>query len=98
MKVPVLKALANPARIFFVPYNLAVFNFMILLLIYMSIFMPTLIISRGLVAVNPMYFLLTLIFTHSVLAAWTRKEPFLLKILMANISLIKRNIPKRLPS
>ncbi|MDR2268960.1 MAG: VirB3 family type IV secretion system protein [Rickettsiales bacterium] len=96
MKIPVLKALANPARIFFVPYNLAVFNFAILLLIYMTVFVSGLILSGGDVAINPLYFLLTLIAIHSILAMISKKEPFLLRIFMARFALFKKKIPNRL--
>ena len=96
MKVPVLKALANPARIFYVPYNLAVFNFMILLCLFMVVFFTCLIIwgERG--AINPLYFFLVLIPVHSILAVWSKKEPFLLRIFMANLALFRKKIPNRL--
>jgi type IV secretory pathway VirB3-like protein len=96
MKVQILKALANPARIFFVPYNLAVFNFFVLFSIYLTIFAAGMILSGGRIVANPLYFLLTLIGTHSILAFWSKKEPFLLRILIAKIVLFRKKIPNKL--
>ena len=96
MKVPVLKALANPARIFYVPYNLAVLNFIVLLLIYTVTFMMTLALTDGQVAINPLYFMLLAIGIHLMLAAWSRQEPFLSKIIVAKIALFRKKIPNRL--
>jgi type IV secretory pathway VirB3-like protein len=96
MKAPVLKALANPARIFFVPYNLAVLNFIFLFLIYMIVFATGLIFSDGMIAVNPLYFLLTLIAVHSLFAFWSKKEPFLARIFIAKLSLWRKKIPRKL--
>ena len=93
MKIPVLKALANPARIFFVPYSLAVFNFIILFFIYFSIFVSGIILSGGAFALNPLYFMIALILTHLFLAVWSKKEPFLLRILIAKIALFRKKIP-----
>ncbi|MDR3208490.1 MAG: VirB3 family type IV secretion system protein [Rickettsiales bacterium] len=96
MKIPILKALANPARIFFVPYSLAVFNFLILFIIYLAIFSIGLVFSNGRISVNPLYFLLTLMAVHSILAFWSKKEPFLMRIIIAKIALFKKRIPSRL--
>jgi len=96
MRVPVLKALANPARIFFVPYNLAVFNFVILFFIYIVIFMSGIVLSDGRVAADPLYFMLALIASHMVLAVWSKKEPFLLRIFMAKLALFRKKIPRSL--
>lgn len=96
MKVFVLKALANPVRIFFVPYNLAVFNFMFLLIIYLIIFFGALFLTSGRVAINPLWFLATLVVVHSIIAIWAKKEPFLLKIVIAKIKLFSKKIPQKL--
>jgi hypothetical protein len=96
MKVPVLKALANPVRAFFVPYNLAMLNFVILLLIYFLFFFPVLIASKGQNAINPLFFLIAVIITHSILAFWSKKEPFLYRIIKAKIRLYGQKIPKKL--
>ena len=94
MKVPVLKALANPARIFFVPYSLAVLNFMILFAVYMAAFVSGMIF--GDIAINPLFFLLTLVATHSLLAFWSKREPFLSQIFIAKLALFRKKAPNRL--
>ena len=98
MKIQLLKALANPARIFFVPYNLAVFNFIILFFMYMIIFISGLVFSNGKIAINPLYFLLVLIAVHSILAVWSKKEPFILRIIMAKLALFRKKMPTKLVS
>lgn len=98
MKQQVLKALANPARIFYVPYSLAVMNFSIQFLIFVVIFVVVLAASRGKVAINPMFFLLSLIGVHMILAAFSKREPQLAQIISAKIRLIKEKIPRRLVS
>lgn len=94
MRANVLKALANPARIFFVPYNLAVLNFIVLFLIYMAIFVSGMIFVDD--VVNPLYFLLALIAIHSLLAMWSKKEPFLAQIFIAKLALFRRKVPNKL--
>ena len=47
MKQQVLKALANPAHMFYVPYSLAVLNFFIQFLIWIVLFVITLISTKG---------------------------------------------------
>ena len=56
MRQQVLKALANPARIFYVPYNIAVINFTIQFLIFVAIFVAVLIVTKLEVAISPLYF------------------------------------------
>ena len=96
MKIFVLKALANPVRIFFVPYNLAVFNFLFLLLVYLITFFSSLFLTNGIIAINPLWFMITLVITHSIIAIWAKTEPFLLKIIIAKIKLFKKHIPQKL--
>ena len=96
MKIRILKALANPARIFYVPYNLAVLNFMILFFIYMTIFILSMILTDGDLAINPLYFMLALIAVHSLLAVWSKKEPFLAQIFAAKMALFRKKIPNKL--
>ena len=95
MKQQVLKALANPARIFYVPYSLAVMNFAVLFMIFVVVFVISLVISPQ-NPVSPMWFLLALILTHSILAAYSKREPQLAQIIVAKIRLIKEKIPRRL--
>lgn len=97
MKQQVLKALANPARIFYVPYSLAVMNFAILFMIFVVVFVISLVIDPK-NPISPMWFLLVLIATHSVLAAYSKREPQLAQIISAKIRLLREKIPRRLIS
>lgn len=98
MKQQVLKALANPARIFYVPYSLAVLNFAVLFIIYIVLFIASLILTKGKDPVPPLYFLLAVIGTHMFFAAYSKKEPQLAQIISAKIRLFKEKIPRRLVS
>lgn len=96
MKQQVLKALANPARIFYVPYTLAVINFAVQFIIFIAIFTTVLVVSRGHESISPMYFLISLCIVHAILAGFSKKDPQLCQILAAKIQLFKRKIPNRL--
>ena len=96
MKQQVLKALANPARIFYVPYNLAVINFAVQFLVFMVFFIAGLIVSGGKMAVNPLYFLLSVILVHSIMAIYAKRDPQLGQIVAAKIQLFKQKIPGKL--
>ena len=96
MKQQVLKALANPARIFYVPYNLAVINFAVQFLVFLVFFVAGLIVSGGKMAVNPLYFLLSVILVHSIMAIYAKRDPQLGQIVAAKIQLLKQKIPGRL--
>ncbi len=97
MKQQVLKALANPARIFYVPYSLAVMNFAFLFILFVVVFVASLILNPK-NPINPMWFLLVLIGTHSILAVYSKREPQLAQIISAKIRLFKEKIPRRLVS
>lgn len=96
MKQQVLKALANPARIFYVPYTLAVINFAVQFIIFIFIFIIGLVVSGTDSFVNPLYFLLSVILVHMILAAFSKREPQLGQIVAAKIQLLKKKIPGRL--
>ena len=96
MKQQVLKALANPARIFYVPYNLAVINFAVQFLVFMVFFIAGLVVSGGKMAVNPLYFLLSVILVHSIMAIYAKRDPQLGQIVAAKIQLFKQKIPGKL--
>ncbi|MBD5400494.1 hypothetical protein HDR61_01975 [bacterium] len=98
MKQQVLKALANPARIFYVPYSLAVLNFAVLFIIFIVIFIASLILTKGENPISPLWFLLAVIATHMFLAGYSKREPQLAQIITAKIQLIKAKIPRRLVS
>ena len=96
MKQQVLKALANPARIFYVPYTLAVINFAVQFIIFIVIFVLSLIVTNGANPVSPMWFLISLCAVHMILAAFSKRDPQLGQILAAKIQLFKKKIPNKL--
>jgi len=96
MKQQVLKALANPARIFYVPYNLAVINFLVQFLVFIVFFVIGLVTSAGRMAINPLYFLISVIIVHSILAVYSKRDPQLGQIVAAKIQLLKQKIPGKL--
>ena len=93
MKQQVLKALANPARIFYVPYNLAVLNFALQFIVFIIIFIIDLFINNVNMSISPLYFLISVIIVHSVLAVFSKRDPQLGQIVVAKIQLFKRKIP-----
>ncbi len=96
MKQQVLKALANPARIFYVPYNLAVINFAVQFIVFIVIFIIDLIINKGQGNVTPLYFLISVMIVHSILATFSKRDPQLGQIVASKIQLFKQKIPGKL--
>ena len=96
MKLQVLKALANPSRIFYVPYSLAVLNFAIQFIIFMVIFVASLLIYGTETNVSPLYFLVSVMVVHSILAIYSKKDPQIGQIISAKIQFIKKRIPNKL--
>ena len=94
MKQQVLKALANPPRIFFVPYSLAVLNFVVQFILFISIYVSSLLIFSF--EIPPLLFLLSVMCVHMILAVYSRKDPQVGQILSAKIQLLKHKIPRRL--
>lgn len=96
MKQQVLKALANPARIFYVPYTLAVINFAVQFIIFIVFFVVGLLVFGTQNPVNPLYFLISVCVVHMLLATVSKREPQLGQIVAAKIQLFKQKIPGRL--
>ncbi|MCQ2598869.1 MAG: VirB3 family type IV secretion system protein [Alphaproteobacteria bacterium] len=94
MRQPVLKALANPARIFFVPYTLAVLNFAVQFLVFIIVMVSELILWHE--APNPLWFLLSVICVHLILMPFAKRDPQLGQILASKFQLFKQKIPGRL--
>ena len=101
MKQQVLKALANPSHLFYVPYSLAILNF----LIQFGIFVPLYIAGLFIFGVNdvnkylnPLYFLLSVIIVHMFLATYSKRDAQLGQILVAKLKLFRSKIPRRLPA
>ncbi|MDW2958953.1 MAG: VirB3 family type IV secretion system protein [Alphaproteobacteria bacterium] len=96
MKQQVLKALANPALIFYVPYSLAVLNFAIQFIIFMVIFFVSLALTKGNNPVPPLYFLISVVVVHSIIAVFAKRDPQLGQIVSAKVQLFKKKIPGKL--
>ena len=96
MKQQVLKALANPARIFYVPYTLAVINFAVQFIVFITVFIISLIVRGADSAAYPLYFLVSVCVVHIILAFFAKREPQLGQIISAKIQLLKKKIPGRL--
>ena len=95
MKQQVLKALANPAHIFYVPYSLAVLNFVIQFIVFIIVFVTDLLVSKGNPKVEPLFFFISVIVVHSILAIYSKRDPQIGQIVKAKIQLIKKRIPNR---
>ena len=95
MKQQVLKALANPPRIFYVPYSLAVLNFVVQFIVFIAIYVIALIFG---IEIPPVLFLLSVMIVHMILAIYSKRDPQIGQILSAKIQLLKHKIPRRLPA
>ena len=101
MKQQVLKALANPSHLFYVPYTLAVLNFMVQFAIFTTLFIIGIFVfgaDKVSDYLNPLYFLLSVIVVHMILATFSKRDAQLGQILMAKIKMFKNKIPRRLPA
>ena len=101
MKQQVLKALANPAHLFYVPYTLAVLNFMVQFIIFIVLYtVGIFVLGTNNVNdyLNPLYFLISVIVVHMILASFSKRDPQLGQILIAKIRMLKDKIPRRLPA
>lgn len=96
MRQQVLKALANPARIFYVPYSLAVINFAVQFIIFVVLFVASLVVYGADTGYLPLYFLISVCVVHMILAFYSKKDPQLGQIVSAKIQLLRRKVPKKL--
>ena len=96
MRQQVLKALANPARIFYVPYSLAVINFAVQFIIFVVLFVASLVVYGADTGYLPLYFLISVCVVHMILAFYSKKYPQLGQIVSAKIQLLRRKVPKKL--
>lgn len=94
MKQQVLKALANPAHIFYVPYSLAVINFVVQFIVFIVIFVVRLLLTNQ--DTNPLFFLVSVIIVHSFIAIFSKRDPQLGQIISAKIQLFTKKIPGKL--
>ena len=94
MKQQVLKALANPARIFYVPYTLAIINFAVQFIVFIVLFVIRMILFGK--DLNPLIFMASLALVHSILAIFSKKDPQLGQIISAKLNLLTKKIPGKL--
>lgn len=94
MKQQVLKALANPPRIFYVPYSLAVLNFVVQFIVFIAIYVVSLVFFNY--DIPPLIFLFSVLGVHMILAVYSKSDPQIGQILSAKMQLFKRKIPRRL--
>ncbi|MBP3545175.1 MAG: VirB3 family type IV secretion system protein [Alphaproteobacteria bacterium] len=94
MKQQVLKALANPAHIFYVPYSLAVINFAVQFIVFVVIFTARLIITGN--DTNPLFFMASVFIVHSFIAIYSKRDPQLGQIISAKLNLFTKKIPRKL--
>jgi type IV secretory pathway VirB3-like protein len=96
LKQRVLKALANPPRIFYVAYNLAMLNFLFWFLIFVVTMVGFLVVTKNIPMLAPLIFLGVLFISHSILGIYSRKEPQLFQIIMSGFKVFKSRIPEKL--
>jgi hypothetical protein len=98
MKQQVLKALANPSHLFYVPYTLAVLNFMVQFIIFIILYTIGMFIFPDKVNdyLNPLFFIGSVCLVHMILAHYSRRDPQLGQILIAKIKMIRNRIPRRI--
>ena len=97
MRQKVLKALANPPRIFYVPYTLAVLNFLVWFILFA--FMVTvfaILPPHNPAAILPLIFFGLLSLCHTILAFYSKKDPQISQLIFSSIKIIKNRIPRKL--
>lgn len=96
MKQRVLKALANPPRIFYVAYNLAMLNFLFWFLLFVAVMIVFLITTQDIPMITPLVFIGLLFLSHSILAFYSKKEPQIAQIIFSSFRILKSRIPGKL--
>lgn len=94
MRQQVLKALANPAHIFYVPYSLAILNFIVQFIVFIAIFTIRLITTGN--DTNPLYFMGSVILVHSIIAIFSKRDPQLGQIISSKLNLFTKKVPRKL--
>jgi type IV secretory pathway VirB3-like protein len=98
LKEKVLKALANPPRIFYVPYSLAILNFFVWFLVFIACMVIFLFVTKTIPMWLPLAFLGVLSFFHVILGFYSREDPQIAQIIIAKFQVFKNKIPRRLIS
>ncbi len=97
MRQKVLKALANPPRIFYVPYNLAILNFFFWFLLFVIVMIVLIVLPPHEVPIwYPLVFIGLLCLCHSILGFFSRKDSQIAQIIISTINIFGKKIPKRL--
>jgi type IV secretory pathway VirB3-like protein len=97
LRQKVLKALANPPRIFYVPYNLAILNFLVWFMVFVvAIVIFMLLPPRNIPMWLPLVFLGVLSLCHTILAFYSKQDPQIAQTILSSIKIIKNRVPRRL--
>lgn len=97
MRQKVLKALANPPRIFYVPYTLAVLNFLVWFVIFVFCIVISVILPPNEIPIwLPLVFLGVLTLTHTILAFYSKKDPQISQLIFSGVNIFKKKIPRKL--
>lgn len=97
MRQKVLKALANPPRIFYVPYTLALINFFIWFMVFVLSMVVFLIIPPHDIPMwLPLAFLGILSLCHTILGFYSRQDSQISQLIFSYARIIKNKIPRRL--
>ena len=98
MRQKVLKALANPPRIFYVPYSLALLNFFFWFLTFIISMVVFVLITGDIPMWLPLVFLGVLSFFHTVLGFYSKQDSQIAQIIFSKFYMFRQKIPKRLIS
>ena len=96
MKQKVLKALANPPRIFYVPYNLAILNFLFWFFAFVVSMIIFLITTKQIPMILPLFFAGCLFLTHTILGFYSKQDQQISQIIFSWFNIFKKKIPRRL--
>ncbi len=98
MRQKVLKALANPPRIFYVPYNLAILNFFFWFLLFVVTMVIFLLIPPHTYMPMwlPLAFLGALSICHAIFGFFSRKDSQIAQMIISVANIFSKKIPKRL--
>ena len=96
MRQKVLKALANPPRIFYVPYNLAILNFLFWFFIFVILMIISIVLYGDIPPFLPLLFLGFLCLSHAIFGFYSRQDSQIAQTIISVIKIFKNRIPKRL--
>jgi type IV secretory pathway VirB3-like protein len=98
LKQKVLKALANPPRIFYVPYNLAILNFFFWFLSFVVTMVVFLVIPPhdNVPMWLPLAFLGLLSISHMILGFYSKQDSQIAQIVISVLNIFNKKIPRRL--